>query len=156
MELPLPVACSVGLIADVVTERQAGRHATFFAGIEADWRQRVQQYLQHSGSPEHVETWPAVKVRRDTFHNLYSSAKAGTAHGDAIGPIRDHKLVLCPACGEPGRPNTLDHYLPQGTYPHFAITPANLTPMCDACQGEKKEKTGDAANPRFFIHPYFR
>jgi hypothetical protein len=27
--------------------------------------------------------------------------------------------------------------------------------MCDACQTSKGEKTGDAANPRFFLHPYF-
>ena len=27
--------------------------------------------------------------------------------------------------------------------------------MCDACQTNKKEKTGDEANPRFFLHPYF-
>jgi hypothetical protein len=69
--------------------------------------------------------------------------------------LRDHDLRLCPACGELGRPNTLDHYLPKGTYPHFALTPANLFPMCDACQSKKLEKTGDAVDPRFFLHPYF-
>jgi hypothetical protein len=69
--------------------------------------------------------------------------------------LRAHDLILCPACGEPGSPNTLDHYLPKGKYPHFAVTPANLFPMCDACQDAKGEKTGDAASPRYFIHPYF-
>ncbi|PZQ11849.1 MAG: hypothetical protein DI565_16800 [Ancylobacter novellus] len=27
--------------------------------------------------------------------------------------------------------------------------------MCDACQKEKGTKTGDTADPRFFLHPYF-
>jgi hypothetical protein len=27
--------------------------------------------------------------------------------------------------------------------------------MCDACQKEKLEKTGDIADPKFFVHPYF-
>src|SRR3546814_3004594 len=55
-----------------------------------------------------------------------------------------HELNHCPACGEPGTPNTLDHYLPKGRYPHFCVTPLNLFPMCDACQQAKGEKTGDA------------
>jgi hypothetical protein len=27
--------------------------------------------------------------------------------------------------------------------------------MCDACQKEKLDKTGDITDPRFFVHPYF-
>jgi hypothetical protein len=69
--------------------------------------------------------------------------------------MRQHELSVCPACGEPGRPNTLDHYLPKTLYPHFCITPVNLFPMCDACQIYKGTKVGDTHSPRFFIHPYF-
>lgn len=155
MQLPLPAACSVNLVDAVVAERQNGIHAAFFAGIAAEWRQRVQHYLDHGGSPEHVPLWPAIDVRRGTFHNLYNNADEGSAHGDAICPIRDHDLDICPACGEPGAPNTLDHYLPKGKFPHLSIIPANLFPMCDACQARKLEKTGDAEHPRYFIHPYF-
>jgi len=155
MHLPLPAACSVALVDQVVAERQNGIHALFFAGIAAQWRASVQLYLDHGGSPQHVPIWPAIDARRGTFHNLYKNADPASAHGIAVHPIREHMLDLCPACGEPGAPNTLDHYLPKGVYPHFSVTPANLFPMCDACQAEKLEKTGDANNPRFFIHPYF-
>lgn len=155
MQLPFPTTCSVSLIDQVVAERQNGAHAAFFAGIAAQWRDRVQHYLDHAGSPEHVPLWPAINARRATFHNLYKNAEQGSAHGDALHPIRNHELDLCPTCGEPGRPNTLDHYLPKGAFPHLSITPANLFPMCDACQAKKLEKTGDAHRPRFFIHPYF-
>lgn len=155
MRLPLPAACSLALVDQVVAERQNGIHAAFFAGISAQWRERVQHYLDHAGSPEHVPVWPEIDARRSTFHNLYKNARLGSAHGDALDPIRNHGLDLCPACGELGAPNTLDHYLPKARFPHLSIIPANLFPMCDACQAEKVEKTGDANYPRFFIHPYF-
>ncbi|HWX51538.1 MAG TPA: hypothetical protein VNZ61_26125 [Roseomonas sp.] len=155
MQLPLPAACSLALVDQVVAERQNGIHAAFFTGIAAQWRDRVQHYLDHAGSPEHVPLWPEIDGRRGTFHNLYKNAEQGSAHGDALHPIRDHEFDLCPACGEPGAPNTLDHYLPKSKFPHLSIIPANLFPMCDACQAKKLEKTGDAHHPRFFIHPYF-
>ncbi|MBS0353723.1 MAG: hypothetical protein JSR83_07450 [Proteobacteria bacterium] len=64
-------------------------------------------------------------------------------------------MQLCPACGEDGTPNTLDHYLPKQTYPEFSITAHNLFPMCDICQGEKLTETVNSANERLFVHPYF-
>lgn len=158
MPLTLPGACSAQLVDDVVAEREDGRNAAFFAGLAVEWRQRVEFYLEHGGSPEHVPTWPAiadVKAHRNSFLNLYSHPKEGSAHGVVLDALRAHELDICPACGEKGVPNTLDHYLPKRTFPQFAISPANLFPMCDACQGAKWEKTGDAAAPRYFIHPYF-
>lgn len=155
MHLPQPSTCSLQLIDDVVAERQAGKNAAFFTGIAGEWRDRVQVYLEAGGSPEAVPRWPSIIPRSRTFLNLYGSPQEGAVQEIAIDELRDHELTLCPACGEPGRPNTLDHYLPKSKYPQFCITPHNLFPMCDACQKEKKTKTGDSANPRFFIHPYF-
>jgi hypothetical protein len=155
MRLLQPRTCCLTLVDDIVAERQNGIHAAFFKGIAGEWRVRVKDYIDHGGSPEHVASWPDIDARKSTFHNLYASAGRGSAHGDVIEALRDHELDLCPACGEPGVPNTLDHYLPKGKYPHFAIVPVNLVPMCDACQAKKLEKTGDADHPRFFIHPYF-
>jgi len=156
MRLTPPVVCSVQLVTDVVAERQDGKNAKYFAGIAPEWRQRVQDYIAHSGSPAHVPRWPAIEPKKKSFLNLYLHPTAGSAQGVALaGMRRSHRLNYCPACGEPGTPNTLDHYLPKALYPHFCVTPLNLFPMCDACQDLKGTKTGDAANPRFFIHPYF-
>ena len=151
-----PAACSLQMVTDVVTERQAGRNAAYFAGIEAEWRQRVQDYITYHGSPALVPTWPAIVPRRKSFLNLYLHPAEGCAQKAVLTTMRtSHGLNHCPACGEPGKPNTLDHYLPKALYPHFCVTPLNLFPMCDACQDLKDIKTGDAANPRFFIHPYY-
>lgn len=156
MRLPVPQHCSITLIEKLVEERQAGKNAAYFKGIEAEWKARTEVYLQHSGSPEHVPLWTAIPAaRKGSFHNLYTHPKDGSAQGIVLEDLNSHELNLCPACGEFGKPNTLDHYLPKGKYPHFSVTPVNLFPMCDSCQKEKLEKTHSAREPRFFLHPYY-
>jgi hypothetical protein len=156
MRLPRPAFCSLQMVADVIAQRQGGGNAAFFNGIAAEWRQRVQDYDIYGGSPQHVASWAAIQPRRNTFLNLYLSPAPDSVQGPVLQEMRRrHGLNYCPACGEPGKPNTLDHYLPKTLYPHFCITPLNLFPMCDACQELKGTKTGDAAHPRFFLHPYF-
>ena len=155
MTLPAPAVCSLKLIDDIVFERRNGRNAKFFADIAAEWRLRVQTYIDEAGSPETIPLWPRIEHKKTSFLNLYSSPSEGSVQSRALAAIRNHSLALCPACGEAGAPNTLDHYLPKSEYPHFCITPYNLFPMCDACQNKKLDKTGDEINPRFFIHPYF-
>lgn len=156
MRLPRPPHCSITLVDDVVRERQGGSNALYFTGIKAEWKARTQVYLDNYGSPAHVPTWAAIPdVRKKSFKNLYTKPAPGSAQGIVLDDLNDHELNLCPACGEFGRPNTLDHYLPKGKYPHFSITPANLFPMCDSCQKEKLEKTHTARESRLFLHPYY-
>lgn len=156
MRLPMPPHCSVTLVRHVVLERQNGVNAQYFNGIHAVWESKVQEYIRYCGSPEHLLPWAEIpRERNKSFLNLYLSPKADSAQFLVLKDLNDHSLNVCPACGEFGRPNTLDHYLPKGKYPHFCITPVNLFPMCDRCQKEKLEKTGDEAQPRFFLHPYF-
>lgn len=156
MYLPTPAHCSLDLISEVVNERKRGRNAAFFSGVEAEWKTRVQAYIANQGSPEHVMLWPAITpIQKKSFHNLYLSPRQGTAQRAVLDALNDHELTCCPACGELGRPNTLDHYLPKGKYPHFSIVPVNLTPMCDRCQKEKGVKTHGPRAPRFFLHPYY-
>ena len=150
-----PAVDSVALIDEVVAERQNGVNKDFFNGMAVEWRQRVQEYLDNQGSPATLGRWAAMDPRKNTLINLFKSPAKGSAQGLALARLRDHHLTFCPACGESGRPNTLDHFLPKGVYPQFAIVPHNLFPMCDACQGAKLEKTGDADDPKFFIHPYY-
>jgi hypothetical protein len=155
MTLPLPTVDSVQLASDVVAERANGVNAAFFNGIQQEWCLRIQQYIDAAGSPPAVSTWTAIQVKKKSFLNLYASPAANSAHGQMLQTMRKHDLTICPSCGELGRPNTLDHYLPKDIYPHFCVTPVNLFPMCDACQLAKGTKVGNVQSPRFFIHPYF-
>ena len=132
MHLPAPTACSIQLVNDIVAESQNGINAEFFNSIKEEWIARVRQYLESNGAPNAVQVWSDIEDRKGSFLNLYRSPAENSAQGTILKRLRDHDLVLCPACGELGRPNTLDHYLPKGKYPHFCITPHNLFPMCDA------------------------
>ncbi|MDP1598732.1 hypothetical protein [Phenylobacterium sp.] len=155
MTLIGPTTCSLDLVDNVVSERTREPNRSFFRSIAGEWRQRVAVYIAQRGSPGHVPTWPAIASKATSFKTLYSHPAEGSSQGAMLATLRDHELDLCPACGSPTVPETLDHYLPKGKYPHFAVTPFNLTPMCDPCQRRKSEKTGDHLTPRFFIHPYF-
>lgn len=155
MRLPLPNVDSVQLVGQVVAERAGGPNRHFFNGIAPEWEQRVQDYINAQGSPPLVPQWNAIEPKKNSFLNLYLSPAENSVQGQMLKAMRLHDLTVCPACGELGRPNTLDHYLPKNAYPHFCITPANLFPMCDACQTAKGDKVGNAQSPRFFVHPYF-
>jgi len=73
-------------------------------------------------------------------------------------PIYDRIMSLpvhsrCPLCGI-GTVNTLDHYLPKTHFPVYSVTPNNLVPACNWCQGEKSEYYATAQDGQL-LHPYF-
>lgn len=142
-------------IDKVVEQRLDGNNAQYFTSIKAEWKERVQAYRAACGDPAVIRPWPAVTPHSKKFQNLYLSPAENSVQRPVLEALRSRELQLCPACGEDGTPNTLDHYLPKQTYPEFSITAINLSPMCDICQGEKGTATVNAANERLFLHPYF-
>ena len=153
--LPLPDTCSVTLMDSVVAERANGPNAGYFNGISAEWRSRIETYIAEHGNPESVPKWPAIHEHRTRFHTLYNTPQEHHSQYPVLKGLRDRKFQFCPSCGEEGSPSTIDHYLPKEDYPHFSVTPANLTPMCDACQTAKGQETVDKGGRRIFLHPYF-
>ncbi len=153
--MPEPNIDEIAYLDSVVQERQNGKHAEFFEGIRDEWKARASHYRQNFGNPELIAPWTEVAGRGKTFNNLYNSSADDSTHGGVIATLRARTLQLCPACGEEGTPNTLDHYLPKEQYPEFSILPQNLLPMCDACQTSKGNKTVDDSNRRLFIHGYY-
>ena len=153
--LPLPQPCSIALVDQLVQERTNGVNAAWFNSLADEWRMRVEAYIAERGNPETLPAWNAVMVNRKRFLNLYNSPGAKSVQRPILAALRDRTLQYCPACGEEGTPNTLDHYLPKDAFPHFAITPANLTPMCDICQQIKGVQVLDPHNRRIYLHPYF-
>lgn len=153
--LPLPAAGSAALVDTVVAERANGPNAAFFNGLRAEWRQRVEYYVDERGNPEVVPEWPEIGPFSTRFLTLYNKPMDGSSQAPILAELRGRKMQFCPSCGEEGTPNTLDHYLPKDIFPHFAITPVNLTPMCDICQQEKGVETVDDNGNRIYLHPYF-
>jgi hypothetical protein len=67
--------------------------------------------------------------------------------------LANNKGGRCPLCSV-GRASTLDHYLPVGVFPEFAILPSNLVPACSICQSRKRDLYRDGGAPSF-LHLYF-
>lgn len=67
-----------------------------------------------------------------------------------------HGLYLCPFCGNPIKPDTLDHFIPKDLWPEYSIFPNNLVPQCRKCAPIKGSNyfcvEGGAAK---FIHPIY-
>lgn len=73
-------------------------------------------------------------------------------------PVYDKLLIapllqFCPLCAS-GRVTTLDHHLPKTEYPVLAVTPTNLVPACEWCQGRKRRAYPTIAEEQT-IHPYY-
>ena len=155
MQLPLPAVDCAALIDQLVVERQNGVNAAYFASVHAEWRQRITEYSTLEGHPASVPAWAAIEPYKTRFLTLYNNPKEGQVQYSILKNLRNRKLQLCPGCGEEGTPNTLDHYLPKADYPHLAILPTNLSPLCDICQSAKGTDTLDPAGQKIFLHPYF-
>lgn len=157
-----PIDCPIKVINGVFSERK--RYLSFYANIKADYLAQNQLYESAKGCPSLVKPLDlsiytlnssAAELRKLTLINLYSPKKDKLPHAELERIRKDNELVSCPMCGEPGRPRTLDHFLPKTIYPELAINLLNLVPCCDWCQGEKKVEYANAEGKKCYIHPYF-
>lgn len=154
-KLDEPATDPIAYIDQVVLERQNGRHAVMFQTLSADWKVHALGYRTHRGNPEVIIAWTLEDAAKKAIRNLYSSPDDTSAQRPILEGLRNGPLQHCPACGDDGVPNTLDHYLPKQRYPEFSILPQNLIPMCARCQEEKGEDTLDAEGRRIFMHSYY-
>src|SRR5687768_5482895 len=113
MKINIPDDCGISLIDSIVEERQRGVNKDFFNAIKNDWKSRVEIYNMMKGNPELIQPWDAIKHKANSFHNLYLHPKENDCQKPILEKLRNKLLSLCPACGEEGTPNTLDHYLPK-------------------------------------------
>jgi hypothetical protein len=68
----------------------------------------------------------------------------------------DHGLLVCPFCGNPSAPDTLDHFMPKDDWPEFSINPNNLVPQCRGCAPTKSSKYFcDNSETAIFLHPMY-
>lgn len=153
--LQRPAVDDVQLVHQVVDQRQQGRNRGYFERIRTPWKQRVRDYIQTCGNPEVVTPWAQAIRFKSRFLTLYNSPQPNSVQKPVLEKLRERTLQMCPACGEDGTPNTLDHYLPKNEFPDFAVTAVNLFPMCDTCQGWKLEQVLSEDGERLFLHPYF-
>ncbi|MGB5919268.1 HNH endonuclease [Arcobacter sp.] len=140
----------------IIKERQNGANKNFFYSYKNLWWARYEEYVKYNSNPERITCSIIEKKNKNKFINLFNSG-VGCVELKIKNPIKNHNLVLCPFCGEAGRPTTLDHFLPKEKYPEYSVLSKNLVPACDYCQRKdlKGEKVFDKNNKRLFLHPYY-
>jgi hypothetical protein len=157
-----PLDCSVEIVRKTIEARVKHKH--FYERIKKDLIDRAQFYSVHQGNPENIlpinlrdytDSNEDALSRKLSLIGLYSPKEGKIPHAQLEQIRKENSLVVCPSCGEPGRPRTLDHYLPKDVFPEFAIVLLNLTPMCDWCQGEKLAEYITSDGRKRYIHPYF-
>ncbi|WP_449254353.1 hypothetical protein [Brevundimonas naejangsanensis] len=153
--LAVPIVDSVAMVDQLVADRQAGVNAAWFTDLKAGWKTQVQTYLNTHGRPDLNAQFNGTEEEAKRFLTLYGSPQPGHVQKQILEDMRNHGLLECPACGDAGKPGTLDHYLPQSTHPHLAVLPHNLAPMCQTCQWAKTNNTVGGDGQRLFLHPYY-
>ncbi|MGE7983696.1 HNH endonuclease [Solibacillus sp. NPDC093137] len=90
------------------------------------------------------------RISTTQFKDLYDRKLVG-GNGRAIYNAIFKSTEICPTCLLRGI-DQVDHFLPKSKYPLYSVSPLNLVPICEKCNGVKSAKD---ANTFTFIHPYF-
>lgn len=161
-KIRLPEEDSLEILRGVISERQ--KYKAFYDRITNDLINQAEMFIEHHGSPlgltpldlnNYTDSEEEASQRKKSLIGLYTP-KSEKLPFLQLESMRKHNgLVVCPSCGEPGRPRTLDHYLPKDIFPELSVLLLNLTPMCDWCQGEKLTDYVTEGGQKRYIHPYF-
>ncbi|ATZ74152.1 hypothetical protein CWC33_10820 [Idiomarina sp. X4] len=158
----LPEEDSLEILRDIINERH--RYRSFYDRITNDLISQAEMFIEHNGNPlmltpldlkNYTDSEEEANQRKKSLIGLYTPKDEKLPFLQLEAMRKRNGLVVCPSCGEPGRPRTLDHYLPKDVFPELSVLLLNLTPMCDWCQGEKLTDYITEDGQKRYIHPYF-
>ncbi|MEX0739955.1 MAG: hypothetical protein WD071_11495 [Pseudohongiella sp.] len=161
-KVQLPEEDSVEVLRNILAERRNYRQ--FYDRIAHDLVAQAEIFIEQNGNPlmltpldlnDYTDCEEEASQRKKSLIGLYSPKKGKLPFLQLEAIRKRNGLVVCPSCGEPGRPRTLDHYLPKDMFPELSVLLLNLTPMCDWCQGEKLTGYITEDGKKRYIHPYF-
>jgi hypothetical protein len=120
-------------------------------GVRAVIQQGYLQYVAARGNAHAV--MPVLLSQQIGAHleSHYKSPPADLKHITDLRAETEH--LACPMCGSSHR-GTLDHLLPKGNYPAFAVFSLNLVPACK-CNSKRKELLKGPNPGERILHPYF-
>lgn len=126
-------------------------HYTSLVGISGQIKNSYRQYVLKKGSPSIVPI-EVSEAQRGDFENAYSN-KPVSAGLNWISELYINGLNSCPFCGGDGA-RTIEHYLPQASYPEFSVYSLNLLPSCGSCNSKRNSLNAHGATTSP-LHPYF-
>lgn len=157
-----PEEDSIEILKEIINERH--KYKKFYGRIAGDLMGQAEVFIEHHGNPlmltpldlnRYTDSKEEADKRKQSLIGLYTPQDKKLPFRQLEVMRKYNGLVVCPSCGEPGRPRTLDHYLPKDKFPELSVLLLNLTPMCDWCQGEKLTDYVTADGKKRYIHPYF-
>lgn len=138
---------------------------------DADLKRRLQSVADHIATQSAVYQLRASAARLDMIQqtdnvaNIVTTKEMVAVYDQRMagkkGPGRQiydkikslPRFGICPFCDH--RPvSTLDHLLPKGLFPDFAVTPDNLIGACADCNTLKLD-FAPSTEAEVFLHPYF-
>jgi hypothetical protein len=161
-KVKIPGEDSLDVLKGVLSERR--KYKPFYNRIANDLLKQAELFIEHQGNPlmlaplnldNYTDSAEEASQRKQSLIGLYTPNNDKLPFSQLETMRKRNGLVVCPSCGEPGRPRTLDHYLPKDIFPELAVLLLNLTPMCDWCQGEKLTGYLTEDGQKRYIHPYF-
>lgn len=149
LDLPTFFDDHAGLQA-LSTNRQVGSYPELQAHVAAI-REGYTQYVAASGNVSAINPVPLPAPIGAFLKGHYAKPPVCIRY---INEIRERSGVnTCPMCGSM-HCGTLDHVMPKGGHPAFAIFGVNLVPACKCNVLRSTALTGETASERV-LHPYF-
>ena len=154
LELPAPQMASI--FPNCAKRTSDGRLRAALLAEEARVQQRSQAYSRLAEVASLYELAPqeSIHVSGAELADLYERAFIKGRERPTYLAIRGaSRFGRCPFCAQRDV-RTLDHYLPKGTFPEFAVFPMNLVPCCFDCNHSKLDHAPVGFSDQIF-HPYF-
>lgn len=161
-KVKLPKEDSLEILREIIGGKH--RYRSFYDRVGEDLISQANMFIEYKGNPlmltpldlkNYTDSEEEADQRKRSLIGLYTPKDGKLPFLQLEAMRKRNGLVVCPSCGEPGRPRTLDHYLPKDIFPEFSVLLLNLTPMCDWCQGEKLASYVTEDGKKRYIHPYF-
>lgn len=126
-------------------------HYVALTPIKNELKTAYRNYVVRKASP-FISPVAVSKEQAEALHLAYSS-RPQAAKLSWIEEINYNALLSCPFCGGDGA-RTIEHYLPQKSYPEFAVFSLNLMPSCGDCNRKRNDSNKYGALIQL-LHPYF-
>ncbi|WAT31831.1 hypothetical protein [Pseudomonas sp. GXZC] len=144
-------ALTYKIIPDRTVLTKLTSHYASLRTIHTSIKIAYKEYVLKKASPSIIPLVVTTQ-QKDDFEKAYSNkpTKAGL---DWISSIYINGLSSCPFCGGDGG-RTIEHFLPQASYPEFSVYSLNLMPSCASCNSQRNSLNSHGAEIKL-LHPFF-
>lgn len=142
--------CQISHDLDLLTSPESAQLQAVFDKNAEDWKRAIGRFLY-----QWYDTWSKSGLDHYLFQTR-SEQQGKYSRQDFVGSFigENSHLYCCPICDagayrsetSKGVYTSIDHFFPRSRYPHLALHPYNLLPMCAACNSGEAGPRDPLAN----------